>query len=148
MLYNIDPVLTADILHALRAMGHGDELVLCDMNFPAHSVARHTHIGQALPIATATAWEAARAILSVLPLDGFVEAPVARMEVVGKPDDWPTVQWQVQTLIDNCPTPTRMVGVERVEFYERAKRAFCLIACGERRFYGCFIFKKGVIPPP
>ena len=73
MLKNLDPLLNADVLHALRAMGHGDELILCDTNFPADSVARRTALGRLLRIDGVSAARAARAILSVFPLDTFVD---------------------------------------------------------------------------
>ena len=73
MLKNIDPFLNADLLYALRAMGHGDTVVLCDTNFPADSVARRTVLGRLLRIEAATAARATRAILSVMPLDSFVD---------------------------------------------------------------------------
>jgi L-fucose mutarotase len=148
VLKSIDPLLNADVLHALRAMGHGDEIVLCDTNFPADSVARATVAGRLLRIDNVTAWRAARAVLSVLPLDGFVEAPASRMEVVGRPDEIPDVQREVQAEIDAAEgRPWPMGGIERFAFYERARKAYAVIATGERRFYGCFIFKKGVIAP-
>lgn len=147
MLKNIDPVLNADVLHALRAMGHGDELVLCDTNFPADSVARRTVLGRPLRL-DVTAARAARAVLSLMPLDSFVEAPAARMEVVGRPDEVPPVQREVQEAVDAAEgRATAMAAVERFAFYERAKRAYCVIQTGERRFYGCFILVKGVLPP-
>ena len=68
MLKSIDPILNADVLYALRAMGHGDDLVICDTNFPADAVARQTVLGRLLRIDNVTAGRAARAILSVLPL--------------------------------------------------------------------------------
>ena len=149
MLKSIDPRLDADVLHALRAMGHGDELVLCDTNFPADSVARATVLGKLLRIDNVTAAEAARAVLSLLPLDAFVDAPASRMEVVGKPAEIPDVQREVQAEIDAAEGRSWPMGsVERFAFYERARTAYAVIATGERRFYGCFIFKKGVIPPP
>jgi L-fucose mutarotase len=148
MLKNIDPILNADVLYALRAMGHGDELVLCDTNFPAESVARDTVLGELLRIDGVDCPRAARAILSVLPLDSFVEAPVLRMEVVGNPDELPAVQSQVQAEIDRAEGRSWPMGsLERFAFYEKARDAFCVITTGERRFYGCFIFKKGVIAP-
>jgi L-fucose mutarotase len=148
MLKSIDPLLNADVLHALRAMGHGDEVVLCDTNFPADSVARATVLGRLLRIDNVAAWRAARAVLSVMPLDGFVEAPALRMEVVGRPDEMPDVQREVQAEIDAAEgRPWPMGGIERFAFYERARKAYAVIATGERRFYGCFVFKKGVIPP-
>jgi L-fucose mutarotase len=148
LLKSIDPLLNADVLYALRAMGHGDDVVLCDTNFPADSVARATVLGRLLRIDNVAAARAARAVLSVLPLDSFVDAPASRMEVVGHPDEIPEVQREVQAEIDAAEgRPWAMGTVERFAFYERARQAYAVIATGERRFYGCFIFKKGVIAP-
>lgn len=148
MLKSIDPILNADVLYALRAMGHGDDLVVCDTNFPADSVARQTVFGRLLRIDNVTAGRAARAILSVLPLDSFVDKPALRMEIVGQPDEIPPVQIEVQSEIDAVQGgPSPMGSIERLAFYERAKKSYCVIQTGERRFYGCFIFKKGVIAP-
>lgn len=148
MLKSIDPCLNADVLYALRSMGHGDDLVLCDTNFPADSVARQTVFGRLLRIDNVSAARATRAILSVLPLDSFVDKPASRMEIVGQADEIPPVQAEVQAEIDAAQgRASPMGGVERFEFYDLAKKAYCIIQTGERRFYGCFIFKKGVIPP-
>lgn len=148
MLLNIDPLLTADVLYALRAMGHGDELVLVDTNFPADSVARQTVFGELLRMGANSSAEAAKAILSVMPLDTFVDVPAARMEVVGNPAEILPVQQEVQAEIDRSAHASPLGSIERMEFYERAKKAYCVIVTNERRFYGCFIFKKGVVPPP
>jgi L-fucose mutarotase len=95
-----------------------------------------------------TAGRAARAILSLLPLDSFVEKPALRMEIVGQPDEVPAVQKEVQAEIDAAEGKTWPMGsIERFAFYDLAKKAYCVVQTGERRFYGCFIFKKGVIPP-
>lgn len=148
MLRNIDPLLNADVLYALRAMGHGDTVVLCDTNFPADSIARQTRLGKLLRIDGVTTARATRAILSVMPLDSFVDDAAARMEIVGKPKEIPPVQQEVQAEIDKAEGKSwPMVSIERMKFYEHAKKAYCVIASGERRFYGCFIFTKGVIPP-
>lgn len=148
MLKGIDPRLNAEVLHALRAMGHGDVLVIADTNFPSDSVARHTILGELLRMDNLTAGAAARAILSVFPLDSFVDDFAARMEIVGSPDEVPEVQAEVQAEIDAAEgSPRPMVGVERFAFYDRAREAYAVIQTGERRFYGCFLFRKGVIPP-
>jgi L-fucose mutarotase len=148
MLKAIDPILNADVLYALRAMGHGDDLVICDTNFPADSVARQTVFGELLRIDNVTAGRAAKAILSVFPLDAFVEKPALRMEIVDKPNEVPPVQAEVQKEIDAAEGRSWPMGsVERFAFYDLAKKAYCVIQTGERRFYGCFVFKKGVIPP-
>jgi L-fucose mutarotase len=148
MLKSIDPMLNADVLYALRSMGHGDDVVLCDTNFPADAVARQTVLGKLIRIDNVTAARAARAILSVLPLDSFVDKPASRMEVVGDPNEIPHVQREVQAEIDAAQERSLPMGsVERFAFYELAKKSYCVIQTGELRFYGCFIFKKGVIPP-
>jgi len=148
LLKNIDSLLNADVLRTLRAMGHGDRIVLCDTNFPADSVARQTVLGRLLRIDGVDAARAARAILSVMPLDSFIDDAAARMEIVGKPAEIPPVQREVQAEIDRAEGKSwPMVSIERMAFYERAKRAYAVVVTGERRFYGCFLFAKGVIPP-
>jgi len=147
MLKGLDPRLNADVLHALRAMGHGDDLIIADTNFPSDSVARQTVLGRVLRI-DATAAEVVEAVLSVMPLDTFVDDAAARMEIVGAPGEVPPVQAEVQAAIDAAEgTPRPMIGIERFAFYERAKRAYAVIQSAERRFYGCFALRKGVIGP-
>jgi L-fucose mutarotase len=147
MLKGINPLLNADVLQALRAMGHGDDLIIADTNFPADSTARQTVLGRLLRI-DASAADVAKAVLSLYPLDTFVDDAAARMEIVGKPDEIPAVQKEVQREIDAAEgKPWPMISVERYAFYERAKKAYCVIQTGERRFYGCFAFRKGVVPP-
>ncbi len=145
MLKGIDPLLNADVLFALRAMGHGDDLIISDTNFPAHSVARETVLGEVLRIDRPAA-EVIRAVLSVYPIDTFVDDAAARMEVVGEPDTILPVMQEVQAEVTAADGPT-MIGIERYAFYERAKQAYAVIQTGERRFYGCFALRKGVIPP-
>lgn len=148
MLKGIDNRLNADVLHALRAMGHGDVLIVSDTNFPSESVARETVLGRLLRMENLTSAEAMRAILSVLPLDTFVDDFAGRMEVVGAPHDIPPVQAEVQAEIDRAEgRPRPMVGIERFAFYDIARRAYAVIQTGERRFYGCFMLRKGVIAP-
>ena len=148
MLKGIDNRLNADVLYALRAMGHGDTLILSDTNFPADSIARETTIGSLLRMENLTAAEAAEAILSVLPLDTFVDDFAGRMEVVGAPDQIEPVQAEVQAMIDNAEgKPRPVISIERFAFYDLAKESYAVIQTGERRFYGCFMFRKGVIPP-
>ncbi len=147
MLKRISPLLNADVLHALAAMGHGDDLIIADTNFPADSVARHTTLGKLLRI-DASATDVVKAVLSLYPLDSFVDDSAGRMEIVGKPDEIAPVQREVQQEIDAAEGKSwPMVGVERYAFYERAKNAYCVIQTGERRFYGCFALRKGVIGP-
>lgn len=141
MLKGIDPVLSPELLHVLASMGHGDELALVDRNFPAVSVGQRLVRldGCDLP-------RAAKAILSLFPVDTFIERPVAAMDMVDTPDVVPDVQQDVFALVDAAEG--RAVTVERVErfaFYERAKRAFAVVATSEDRPYGCVVLTKGVV---
>ena len=147
MLKGIDSLLNAEILHVLRAMGHGDDLIIADTNFPSQSVAKQTAHGKLLRIDRSAA-EVVQAVLSVYPLDTFVDDAAARMEVVGSPDEILPVMNEVQTQVDHANgDPMPMISIERFAFYERAKQAYAVIQTHERRFYGCFAFRKGVIPP-
>ncbi|WP_375569348.1 RbsD/FucU family protein [Ahrensia marina] len=148
MLKGIDPRLNAEVLYTLAAMGHGDTLIISDTNFPADSIARQTVVGDLLRIGNVTAGEAVEAVLSVFPLDTFVDDFAGRMEIVGEPDTIPPVQEEVQAAIDAAEGSHRpIVSVERFAFYDMAKDAYAVIQTGERRFYGCFMLRKGVIPP-
>ena len=148
MLKGLDNRLNADVLYALRAMGHGDTLVISDTNFPADSIARETVLGSLLRMENLTCAQAAEAVLSVFPLDTFVDDFAGRMEVVGDPTRVEPVQAEVQVAIDAAEgRPRPMISIERFDFYDRAKQAYAVIQTGERRFYGCFIFRKGVIAP-
>lgn len=148
MLKGIDPRLNAEVLACLRAMGHGDVLIVADTNFPADSVARATVTGGLLRMDNLTAAEAVNAILSVLPLDTFVDDFAGRMEMTGAPTEIPPVQAEVQAEVDRAEGRSRpMVGIERFAFYDFARTSYAVIQTGERRFWGCFTFRKGVIPP-
>ncbi|MGV1793643.1 RbsD/FucU family protein [Rhizobium sp. A37_96] len=148
MLKNIDPALNADVLHALRSMGHGDQIVVVDANFPTDSIARQTVAGKVLHIDNVSAARAVEAILSVMPLDTPLQNSAGRMEVAGSPAEIPPVQEEVQAQVDAAEgQPSPMYGIERFAFYDLAKKAYCVVQTGEGRFYGCFLFTKGVVPP-
>ena len=148
MLTGIDPRLNADVLYVLRAMGHGDALIIADTNFPSDSVGQATVHGDLLRMDNLSAAQAIEAILSVFPLDTFVDDFAARMEIVGEPDTVPPVQQEVQSAIDAAEGSHRaMMSIERFEFYDVARNSYAVIQTGERRFYGCFMLRKGVIPP-
>ncbi|MCC0035008.1 MAG: ribose ABC transporter [Hoeflea sp.] len=148
MLKGLDPRLNAEVLYALRAMGHGDTLIIADTNFPSDTLARQTVLGELLRMDNLTSAQAAEAVLSVLPLDTFVDDFAGRMEIVGSPDEIAPVQAEVQAVIDTAEgRPRPMAGIERFAFYDMAKQAYAVIQTGERRFYGCFMLRKGVIPP-
>lgn len=148
MLKGIDPRLNADVLYVLRAMGHGDALVIADTNFPAQSVAQATVYGDLLRMENLTCAEALNAVLSVMPLDTFVDDFAGRMEMVDDPNTVPPVQAEVQAEIDRVEgRPRPMIGIERFDFYDRARDSYAVIQTGERRFYGCFLLRKGVVAP-
>ncbi len=147
MLKGIDNRLNADVLGCLQAMGHGDYLIVSDSNFPADSIARATVTGKLLRMENLTVPEAVNAILSVLPLDTFVDDFAGRMEVGDKPDEIAPVQAAVQAEIAASGESRQMVSIERFAFYDLARGAYAIIQTGERRFYGCFMLRKGVIPP-
>lgn len=141
MLKGIDPLLPPDLLHVLALMGHGDVLALVDSNYPSAStndrVIRmdgHT----LLPVATA--------ILTLFPIDTFIDTPLAGMAPVDDPDAVPEVQAEVFAAAENAEG--RRIGVERVErfeFYDRVRSAFAVVATTETRPYGCVLFTKGVL---
>ena len=146
MLKGLDPLLDAELLYLLAAMGHGDDLALVDRNFPADSVARATVTGQLVRQDGVDTTAMARAILSLFPLDSFVEAPIHRMEVVGEPETLLEVHQDMQRVANQAEgREVTMASLERFAFYEAAKGAYAVVATAEARPYGCFILKKGVV---
>ena len=143
MLINIDPILSPELLHALRSMGHGDKLVLADANFPSASLAK-----KLIRLDGVNIPNAAKAILSVLPLDSFVDYPVERMEIDDNPDEINDVH---QDLIDvlkiSAGDKWKVGSIERFKFYEKAKQACMIVSTTDARAFGCFIITKGVIKP-
>ena len=149
MLRGIDPHLSAEVVYALMLMGHGDDLVLCDVNHPAATIAAETTYGDLLNLPGCDIPAAARAILSLMPLDTFVPAPVWRMEVVDDPLMQVPVFALMQATIDTAENrPVPMAALPRFDFYAAAKRAFCIIRTSDPGPYGCFILRKGVIVLP
>lgn len=141
MLRNIPPILSPDLLHTLRAMGHGDDIVIGDANFPATSMGQRCHRLDGL-----LATDVLHAILTVMPLDTFVPDPARVMQVVGDPTAIPDIVGQFQTILDDTADhPTRIAGLERFSFYDCARQAFAIVQTGEGRLYGNIILKKGVI---
>jgi L-fucose mutarotase len=141
MLKGLDPLLPPDLLHALAAMGHGDELALVDRNYPATSTSQRL-----IRLDGADTAAAARAILSLLPLDTFVDEPLLRMEVVGSPDEVTPVQRELAGIASETEgREVAMGSVERFAFYERSRGAFATVITGEDAPYACFLLIKGVI---
>lgn len=146
MLKGIDQRLSAEIVYALMQMGHGDDLVICDINHPAVTIAKETTYGSLLDISGCDIPTATRAILSLMPLDSFVPAPVRRMQVVGDPEGVVPIFGKMQKVLDaSNGAPVLVEALERFAFYEAAKRAFCIIRTADSGPYGCFILKKGVV---
>ena len=146
MLRGIDSLLTGELLKILQDMGHGDELALVDRNFPGDSVARHTVSRLLVRDEGVDIPRMGRAIFSLFPLDGFVEEPIRHMQVIGKPDERLAVHKELLAVAEQAEgKPIRMGSLERFAFYEAARKAYAVVACGETRPYGCFLLKKGVI---
>jgi len=143
MLIGIDPLLGPDCLAVLRAMGHGDYVVLADANFPAASNARRL-----VRMDGADMLQALGAVLGVLPIDDFEPDPLLTMQVVGDPSAVPAIVREMQGLVDRVvPAKPRIVARERFAFYELARSAYAVIATSERAFYANLILRKGVVPP-
>ena len=149
MLKGIDQRLSAEIVHVLMLMGHGDDLVVCDVNHPAATIAAETTYGRLVDMSGCDIPTVVRAILTLMPLDTFVPAPVARMQVVGSPEAQVPIFARMQAVIDTAEgRAVTMQALERFAFYEAAKRAFAIIRTGDSGPYGCFILKKGVVDLP
>jgi L-fucose mutarotase len=148
LLKGIDPLLTADLLHVLRSMGHGDKLCVCDCNFPAAEVATKTTSGKCI-ILTVSLPEALSAICSVLPLDFFVESPAGYMAPqagVAMPPAGIEVLEALQMAIAKH-ADVNVKPIERFGFYEEARTCFAVVQTLERRPYGNVILTKGVVGP-
>ena len=143
MLKGLDPLLGADLLHVLRSMGHGDELVIVDANFPAAGSGPRV-----VRLDGISATRALEAVLSVMPLDDFVDQACARMEVVGDPDALPEICKEFQQIIEAAEgSRFQLASLERFAFYERARQAFALVQTGETRLYGNVLLKMGIVRP-
>jgi len=141
MLIGIDPVLSGELLKILDEMGHGDQLLLVDRNYPAAASGKPV-----VRLGEVSITRAATAILSVFPLDVFVERPLARMEV----DNDPAIVTDAQTALlaianSALSSPIEFDIVPRLDFYERAKKAYAVVHTLDAKPYGCFILQKGVV---
>ncbi len=141
MLKGISPLLQPELLKVLAEMGHGDEIVIGDANFPAASMGKRCVRCDGHKVT-----ELLDAILQLFPLDTFVEAPVTLMEVVpGTAPDEPPIWKEFREVIDKHEPGKKIGFEERFAFYERSKQAFATIQTGETALYACVILKKGVI---
>ena len=146
MLKGLDPILSAELLYVLMQMGHGDDIVVCDVNHPAVTIARATTYGKLIDLAGADIPRVTRAILSLMPLDTFVPEPVMRMRVVDDPDAVVPIFGRMQATVDTAEgRPIQIGAYDRFAFYEAAKRSFAIVRTSDPGPYGCFILRKGVI---
>jgi len=140
MLKNINPILNGNLLATLADMGHGDDIVIVDANYPAFSAGVLT-----ISMPCLGAVEIMDAVLSLMPLDDFVDDPVIVMDA---PNGRPEIFDEFERVIAKHEKNTFKVSpIERFAFYERSKQAFAIVHSGERRLYGNIILKKGVIYP-
>jgi L-fucose mutarotase len=141
LLKHIPNILSPDLLRILMEMGHGDEIVIADGNFPAASIAQKLIRldGHNVP-------EVLEAILKFFPLDIYVENPVGVMEVVPG-DNVKTVIWEEyrKIIVESKEPFKEFEHIERFAFYERAKKAYAVIATSESALYANIILKKGVV---
>ena len=141
MLIGLDPLLGPVLLNALRAMGHGDDIVLADANFPAEATARRLVRAEGSDLAALLT-----AVLSVLPLDRTEPGAAAAMEVVGDPSRREPIHGEIAALVGLRAQPAvDLHYLERHAFYTRARNAFAVVQTGERRFYGNVILRKGTL---
>ena len=143
MLKGVPAILSPQLLKVLCEMGHGDEIVIADGNFPAESMGKDAVViradGHGVP-------EILDAVLKMIPLDQYVERPAALMEVVPGDDCVPVIWEQYRALLeDNGEDPARIEMMERFACYERAKKAYAIIATGESAIYANILLKKGVV---
>ncbi len=141
MLKGIPSILSPELLKVLMEMGHGDEIVIADGNFPAASMAQRLVRcdGHGVP-------KILDAILQLFPLDTYVEHPIALMEVVPGDPVKPVIWDQYRSIVEkHGGKATDFEHMERFAFYERSKKAYAIVATGETALYANIILKKGVV---
>ena len=142
MLKNISPIISPELLKVLCEMGHGDEIVIADSNFPAHAV--NNRVIRADGIGGV---DMLKAVISLIPLDTYSEPNAMLMQLCEGDEDLPTPIWDEykKVLVDSEGDKVKLGNIERFAFYERAKTAYAVIATGETEIYANLIIKKGVI---
>lgn len=141
MLKGIPAIISPELLKILMEMGHGDEIVIADGNFPAAAYAKRLVRcdGHNVP-------EILEAIIKFFPLDTYAKAPVSLMEVVSGDTIKPTIWDSYRHIISKYePVSNKIEFVERFNFYEKAKNAYAIVATGEKALYANIILKKGVV---
>jgi len=143
MLKGIPSLLSPDLLKILMEMGHGDEIVLADANFPAAACARRLVRLDGHPMPALL-----DAILRFFPLDTYVPEPVALMQVVPGDPESPPIWDRYKAILGSHGLDAARIGqVERHEFYDRARQAYAVVATGEGALYANLLLKKGVVAP-
>lgn len=142
MLKLIPNLIGPDLLHVLRAMGHGDEIAIVDANFPASYLGPDT-----IRIDGRSATDVLDAVLTLMPLDEFVDEAAFGMAVVGEPNRREPIYDLFEDIIRRHEPRMGFTTLERFAFYERAKGAAAIVQTGESRLYANIILKKGIIRP-
>ena len=141
MLKNIHPLLTGSLLSLLDRVGHGDLLALVDRNFPAHRYG-----APVIDLRGVDTGAAAEALLSVFPLDSFVDEAVHRMEIDGAPDEITAATERLQEAADAAEgRSVRIASTERFAFYDLARPTSVFVQTGETIPYSCYLLRKGVV---
>ena len=143
MLKGVPSVLSPQLLKVLAEMGHGDEIVIADGNFPAESMGKNAVVvradGHGVP-------EILDAVLQMMPLDQYVPHPAALMEVVPGDKCIPVIWNQYRSILEKRrEDPSAVEMMERFAFYERAKKVYAIVATGETAIYANILLKKGVV---
>lgn len=141
MLKNIPKILSPELVKILMEMGHGDEIVIADGNFPSETIGQRVVRcdGHGVP-------ELLDAIMKLFPLDTYTDKPVMLMEVVKGDPVVPTIWEDYKKIINKYePENCKIEMIERFAFYERAKTAYAVVATGEEAIYANIILKKGVV---
>ena len=142
MLKNIPPILGPDLLGILRAMGHGDEIAIVDANYPADSA------GPVLVrLDGISATEVLDAVLTLMPLDDFVDEAAICMQVVGNAGKREPVMDAFEQIVQRHEPKMSLGSMERFAFYDRVAKGYAIVQTGERRLYGNILLKKGIIRP-
>lgn len=141
MLKNIPKILSPELLKILMEMGHGDEIVLADGNFPAETIGQRVVRCDGHGVT-----ELLDAVMRFFPLDAYTDKPVMLMEVVPGDPVVPTIWEDYKAVINKYePENCKIEMIERFAFYERAKKAYAVAATGEEAIYANIILKKGVV---
>jgi L-fucose mutarotase len=142
MLKGIPPILGPDLLHILRAMGHGDEIAIVDANYPGDSAGPELVRMDGVNVSAVL-----DAVLSLMPLDDFVDEQAFAMQVIGEPTKRIETHIDFEGIVQKHEPKLRLTLVERFAFYDRVRGAYAIVQTGERRLYGNILLKKGVIRP-